>query len=750
MNTGGNAKHRSGFVLHLFMLVAVFLSLSSLGQAFAFDVTLVWDPNTEPALAGYKVYYKSVTPGPPYLGIEADQGPSPVILSLKVDENQHLLVHRDYPGVTLSGLNPKFVYFFAVTAYDSEGRESPFSAEVSSDITPPGKPLNLTSSVPTGTWLKERIVRIFWDKAEDGEPGSGVAGYSILWDQNLGTIPDTIKDMGLEITTDSPVLKEGYSYFHIRAVDKAGNWGEAAHLGPFLVDTQAPFVEEPPVLDVVANTLRVAFSESDMQNASEASNYSFNNGLLLSGNGKDQSGSSKVYVFSINPATFRKYTIYTMTVSENIRDAGGNSIPADRRIVMINDDDGDGMADTWERDHGVSNPQEDADWDGLTNAEEYKYGGNPHNADTDGDGMPDRFEVAYRLLLAGNDADVDSDGDGWTNYQEYTMGTSPADPSSFPSPRAPEILEVIPHNSAGIDGVLRLPADTSFCARIRAFSGIDLTRTGDVVLTIYDGQQTYTRDLSDRDVVRVVKLTSEPDWAASEIWLVYDRVREETIEPYPFGSTITIGVRITDSKGLKGEEDVFCFKVESAADAAQGTAVEQEVVTANTSDLTEPYDAGIRITQGKARGASVYYVSAEPVKPRFRSSEELPLLDPVLGRSIGEALNLQPPTVFNIPVKVLIPCPGYGDVTGLSIFLFNGLNWVRACDREGNVLADGQGWMVPGSRVNHNSGDPSAIEIMVHHFSGVVAGMNAETEVRSAVLSGNDSSCFISTITGRP
>ena len=749
MNTGRNVTHRRGFVLFVFMLVVVFLCLPGLSEAFAFDVTLGWDPNTEPDLSGYKVYYKSVTPGPPYLGIEADQGPSPVILTLKVDEKQHLLVHRDYPGVTLSGLNPKFVYFFAVTAYDSEGLESGFSNEVSTDSTAPGKAANLRSSAPTGTWLKDRIVSIFWDKAEDGEPGSGVGGYSILWDQNPETVPDTIKDIGLGITTKSPILQDGYSYFHIRAVDKAGNWGEAVHFGPFLVDTQAPFVEEPPVLDVAANTLRVVFSESNMQNAAEASNYSFDNGMLLSGNGKDQSRSSKIFVFPINPATFRKYTIYAMTVNLNIRDAAGNSIPADRRVVLINDDDGDGMADSWERDHRVSNPKDDPDRDGLINAEEYRYGGNPYNPDTDGDGMPDSFEVAYRLSLGSNDADIDSDGDGWTNYQEYSMGTSPSDPSSLPSPRAPEILEVIPHDSAGIDEVLRSPADTSFCARIRAVQGIDLTRPGDVILTIYDGQKTYTRDLSYKDVVRAIKLTREPDWAASEIWLVYDRVREETIGLYPFGSTITIVVQITDRKGLKGEEVIFCFKVESKAEEAKGAAFEQEFVAANASDLTEPYDSEIRITKGRARGASVYYSSAEPVKPRFGPPEEMLLLDPALGQSAGEALNLQPPTVFNMPVKVLIPCLGYRDVTGLSIFLFNGLNWVRACDSQGNVLPDGEGWMVSGSRVNHNGGAPSAVEIKVHHFSGVVAGMDSETGVASPARSENISSCFISTITGQ-
>ncbi|UCF84826.1 MAG: hypothetical protein JSV50_04130, partial [Desulfobacteraceae bacterium] len=50
---------------------------------------------------------------------------------------------------------------------------------------------------------------------------------------------------------------------------------------------------------------------------------------------------------------------------------------------------------------------------------------------------------------------------------------------------------------------------------------------------------------------------------------------------------------------------------------------------------------------------------------------------------------------------------------------------------------DGEGWMVPGSRVNHNDGDPSTIEIKIYHFSGVLAGSGT---VDSVDL---DDSCFI-------
>jgi hypothetical protein len=105
-------------------------------------------------------------------------------------------------------------------------------------------------------------------------------------------------------------------------------------------------------------------------------------------------------------------------------------------------------------------------------------------------------------------------------------------------------------------------------------------------------------------------------------------------------------------------------------------------------------------------------------------------------------MNLQPPTVFDIPVRIFIACPDHTDVSGLSVYYYNGSNWVRACDAAGNVLTGGQGWMVPGSRVNHNGTSAPTIEIQIYHFSGAQAG------TFSAAASGGGGGgggCFIST-----
>jgi hypothetical protein len=106
----------------------------SLGHAM--NVTLGWEPNTESHLAGYKVYYdtNSGTPYAPALEDRADNYPdgTPIVVDKSVSE------------ITLTGLTDGKVYYFAVTAFDDEGRESTFSNEVATDTEPPGTVTNLS------------------------------------------------------------------------------------------------------------------------------------------------------------------------------------------------------------------------------------------------------------------------------------------------------------------------------------------------------------------------------------------------------------------------------------------------------------------------------------------------------------------------------------------------------------------------------------------------------------------------------
>lgn len=96
----------------MFVAVATALALLfgvglGLGQAFAASITLTWDANTEPDIAGYKVYYGTASRT---YGTPIDVG--------KVT------------GHTVGNLSGGKTYFVSMTAYDSFGSESGFSSEV--------------------------------------------------------------------------------------------------------------------------------------------------------------------------------------------------------------------------------------------------------------------------------------------------------------------------------------------------------------------------------------------------------------------------------------------------------------------------------------------------------------------------------------------------------------------------------------------------------------------------------------------
>lgn len=114
------------------------------GLAYAIDVTLMWDANTEPNLAGYRIYYDT-NPGHPYEGYGAQEGASPIEIDLYNDDENPDPEVVEY---TIDGL-PDGEYYFAVTAFDDgvPPLESDYSNEVS---TRSPDDVDKTSSYSTG------------------------------------------------------------------------------------------------------------------------------------------------------------------------------------------------------------------------------------------------------------------------------------------------------------------------------------------------------------------------------------------------------------------------------------------------------------------------------------------------------------------------------------------------------------------------------------------------------------------------
>jgi hypothetical protein len=227
----------------------------------------------------------------------------------------------------------------------------------------------------------------------------------------------------------------------------------------------------------------------------------------------------------------------------------------------------------------------------------------------------------------------------------------------------------------------------------------------------------------------VINLTEEMDTDLRHLWVSYYRSEELfSLRGYPFGATITIKVNVVDREGLMMEQ-TFRFKVETEAEheGAQGSTdvLDTSPVDPEDSDLEGEHDTGIQVHSGDLAGAKIIYNSDEPLTPTFDSSDELPPLDVEGVTGVGIPVALQPHTVFSSPVKIFIPCPGYSNLTELCVMLHNGEEWVAACDENGEVLSEGEGWMVPGSRVNHDNDEPPTIEIQVYHFSAVQAAADA-------------------------
>jgi hypothetical protein len=96
-------------------------------EAQAAQITLAWNANSEPTVAGYRVYYGTASR---VYGAVIDVG--------------------NWTNCVISGLQNGITYFFTATAYDGEGNESSYSSEISYTV-PAGasSPTDPSSTTPS-------------------------------------------------------------------------------------------------------------------------------------------------------------------------------------------------------------------------------------------------------------------------------------------------------------------------------------------------------------------------------------------------------------------------------------------------------------------------------------------------------------------------------------------------------------------------------------------------------------------------
>ena len=117
----------------LFTILAI-LAIAGIAQAATVQVT--WNPNTEPDLAGYKIYYGTAS------GVYGD----PIDVG---NVTGHVMEITPQHGAT---------YYFALTAYDTSGNESGYSDEATCfipDGVKPEKPTGLKAIIQAIiSWFK--------------------------------------------------------------------------------------------------------------------------------------------------------------------------------------------------------------------------------------------------------------------------------------------------------------------------------------------------------------------------------------------------------------------------------------------------------------------------------------------------------------------------------------------------------------------------------------------------------------------
>jgi hypothetical protein len=233
------------------------------------------------------------------------------------------------------------------------------------------------------------------------------------------------------------------------------------------------------------------------------------------------------------------------------------------------------------------------------------------------------------------------------------------------------------------------------------------------------------------------------------LWIAYYRSNETAMgNEYPLGATVTVTFEATDIRKDSMTPRTFGFRIQTAAEEQEEADSLPHTVTLQNTPTPGFTTSEVTETASPLQGAAIIYDSSLPgntgIIPYFGPTENIPVLDVSGYTAVGVAMDLMPPAVFPNGVTVVAPCPGYADVSGLYLYYYNGQEWVMACDPNGNVQPGGVGWMVPGSRVNHN-GNPSWIEIEVYHFSAAIAATRSATAV-TVESGGGGGGCFIDSL----
>lgn len=200
-------------------------------------------------------------------------------------------IHRDGFG-TVEGLARANA--IAVSPDDQHlyiaGQDDDMVAVFMRDAIEPSLPTVLTSTSHTpSVFSNDPTIDMLWSGAMDNPGGSGLDGYSFLFDASPLTNIDGLIDLPHTVdphTVTSPGLPDGTSYyFHFRVCDKVGNCTPTVHLGPYWIDQTAPTnpvtisstTHSPPGTPTANDTITMIWSAgADALSGVDGFSYAFN------------------------------------------------------------------------------------------------------------------------------------------------------------------------------------------------------------------------------------------------------------------------------------------------------------------------------------------------------------------------------------------------------------------------------------------------------------------------------------------
>lgn len=241
------------------LFYACLFSIVTATASQARDVTMQWSAETDTTVTGYKIYYNADSATIPFSGTGSTAGASPIDV-------------KNVTSAAVTGLDPSHAYYFAVTAYNAAGTESPYSNIASvAEAVPPT--VSITSPA-------------------SGATASGTVSVTASATDNVGVTKVEFYVNSSLVATDTATpyvyswnassLAAGTYTLMAKAYDAAGNVGQSSNVSVSVVnDTTAPTVSltAPGNGATVSGTVAITASASDNVGVSKVEFYK--NGVLL-------------------------------------------------------------------------------------------------------------------------------------------------------------------------------------------------------------------------------------------------------------------------------------------------------------------------------------------------------------------------------------------------------------------------------------------------------------------------------------